>query len=358
MTNKAIGTELKRNAVIDEKKMQVAKLVGLSKVEVDYETIPSVKPNEVLVRVEAVGICGSDIHYYKHGHIGKRQVQYPHIQGHECSGVIVKVGDQVTKFSIGDRVTLEPGVPCRTCEVCKSGKYNLCDKVVFLSTPPYKGTLRQFVSHPEDFVYPIPKELPFELATLAEPLSVTIHALTRANLKPGQKVLITGMGPVGLMTVCAARYFNAGEIIVTDMVSNKLGVAKKLGATETIKIPNDVIKEDYFDLVIETSGSGHAIKSAVSALKKGGKLVTIGFPPSDVAIDLTLMLQKEIDLLTVYRYVNTFPLSIEILTQLKEVVGEVITSTYPLEQISIAMETASDHKTGSIKVIVYPNTSK
>ncbi len=358
MTKTVIGNEHALNEMNDNQKMQVARLIGLSKVVVDYDTVPNLLPNEVLIKVEAVGICGSDIHYYQHGHIGKRQVQYPHIQGHECSGVIVQIGDQVTRFKIGDRVTVEPGTPCRTCENCRSGKYNLCDEVIFLSTPPHKGTLRQYISQPEDFVFPIPDSLSFEEATLAEPLSVAIHALNRAKLQPGMKVLITGMGPVGLMTVCAANYFNADEIIVTDMLSNKLEVAKKLGATGTVQVPNGEIKVNYFDVVVETSGSKHAIENGILALKKGGKLVSIGFPQGEVPLDLTLMLQKEIDLLTVYRYVNAFPLSIKVLNEMKEVLGEVITSTYPLEEISNAMETASNASSGTIKVIVYPNVNK
>ncbi|RTQ95097.1 NAD(P)-dependent alcohol dehydrogenase [Lysinibacillus telephonicus] len=359
MTKTVIGSESTVNEVGCNQQMQVANLIEQSKVVVGYDTIPRLLPNEVLIKVEAVGICGSDIHYYKHGHIGKRQVKYPHIQGHECSGVIVQVGEKVTKFSIGDRVTVEPGIPCKTCENCRSGKYNLCEKVIFLSTPPHKGTLRQFINHPEDFVFSIPDSLSFEEATLAEPLSVAIHALNRANIQPGKKVLITGMGPVGLMTVCAANYFNADEITVTDMLLNKLEVAKKLGATETVQVPSEVIKDNYYDLVIETSGSKHAIQSGILSLKKGGKFVSIGFPPtSETPLDLTLMLQKEVDLLTVYRYVNTFPLSIKVLTQMKDVLGEVITSTYPLGEISKAMKTASDLSSGSIKVIVYPNADE
>ncbi len=339
-------------------KMQVASLVGLSQVVVDYDTIPDVLPNEVLVKVEAVGICGSDIHYYQHGHIGARKVQYPHIQGHEFAGTVVEVGEQVTNFAVGDRVTVEPGVPCRMCEKCRSGKYNLCDQVVFLSTPPHKGALRQYISHPEDFVFPIPDELTFEEATLAEPLSVAIHALKRANLRPGMRILITGMGPVGLMCVCAASFYNASEIVVTDMVKHKLQVATELGATSTIEIPLETIPEDYFDIVIETSGARPALQSGIRALKKGGKLVSIGFPKdAEVPIDLTMMLQRELDLITVYRYANTFPLAISILKELKEVVGTVITSTFELEHIDEAMKKATETHLDSIKVIVYPNKS-
>ncbi len=338
--------------------MKVANLVELSKVEVGYEEIPSIAPNEVLIKVEAVGICGSDIHYYKHGHIGKRTVQYPHIQGHECAGTVVEVGSHVTKFSIGDRVAVEPGVPCRTCEKCRSGKYNLCDEVVFLSTPPYKGTLRQYINHPEDYVFSIPDSLTFEEATLAEPLSVGIHALNRANLKPGMKVLIMGMGPVGLMAVAATNYFNAEEIAVTDMVSHKLEVAKSLGATQTIEVSKQEIVENYFDVVIETSGAEQALASAVNSLKKGGKLVSIGFPrQQNVTLDLTTMLQKEIDLLTVYRYANAFPLAIKILNKLKDITSNIITSTYVLDDISGAMEKACETHLDTIKVIVYLNES-
>ncbi|WP_246097072.1 NAD(P)-dependent alcohol dehydrogenase [Psychrobacillus soli] len=339
--------------------MKVANLVEISKVEVGYEEIPSISPNEVLIKINAVGVCGSDIHYYKHGHIGKRTVQYPHIQGHECAGTIVKIGSDVTKFSIGDRVAVEPGVPCRICEKCRSGKYNLCDKVIFLSTPPYKGALRQYISHPEDYVFLIPDSLTFEEATLAEPLSVGIHALNRANLKPGMKVLIMGMGPVGLMAVAATSYFNAEEIAVTDIVKHKLEVAKSLGATQTIEVAKQEIAEHYFDLVLETSGAEQALAAAINSLKKGGKLVSIGFPhQQNVTLDLTTMLQKEIDLLTVYRYANTFPLAINILTELKDVIGNIITSTYVLDDISDAMEKACETQLDTIKVIVYPHLPK
>ncbi|WP_154661480.1 NAD(P)-dependent alcohol dehydrogenase [Bacillus ndiopicus] len=344
-------------SIVDRsQKMQVASLTGLSQVEVDYDTIPNLLPNEVLVKVEAVGICGSDIHYYQHGHIGTRTVQYPHIQGHEFAGTVVEIGSKVTNFTVGDRVTVEPGVPCRTCEKCRNGKYNLCDKVIFLSTPPHKGALRQYISHPEDFVFLIPDELTFEEATLAEPLSVAIHALRRANLRPGMRILITGMGPVGLMCVCAASYYNASEIFVTDMVEHKLQVATELGATDTVKIPSEVIPEDYFDIVIETSGAKSAVQSGIRALKKGGKFVSIGFPKdAEVPIDLTLMLQRELDLITVYRYANTFPLAISILKDLKDVIGAVITSTFELKDISEAMKKATETHLDSIKVIVYPN---
>lgn len=240
--NEVIDVKGKSSHIPDT--MKAAYLKQVKEVEVEKIKVPSVSGKEVLVKMMAVGICGSDTHYFNHGSIGKRMVQFPHIQGHECAGEIVAIGEEVTRFNVGDRVAIEPGVPCNTCEWCKLGKYNLCPEVQFLSTPPVKGAFVQYLKHREDFLFQIPDELSYEVATLAEPLSVGIHAFKRGSLEPGQTVFISGMGPVGLMAILAAKSFGAKHIIVSDLEELRLETAKKFGATEIINIIEEELESD------------------------------------------------------------------------------------------------------------------
>lgn len=363
MSNFSVSSDRKIETVVPDK-MKVAYLTGLSKVGVGLGTVPEVTGKDVLVKVMAVGICGSDVHYYTHGRIGQRKVQYPHIQGHECAGVIVAIGDQVSRFQIGDRVAIEPGVPCLTCHWCKDGRYNLCPDVQFLSTPPVKGAFVQYLKHREDFIFPIPDQLSFENATLAEPLSVGIHAVKRGGLQPGETVLISGMGPVGLTTLIAAKAFGAKEIIVSDMEPLRLEAAKKLGATRAVNIATEnlgaVVQEVTgglgVDMVLETSGNVKALQSSIDMTKRGGGVVVIGFPQTEeVPINVTLMLQKEINLHSVYRYTNTYPLAISLLESLGSQTEHIITDRYSFDDIQEAMQQATINRSGSLKVMVYPN---
>ena len=344
--------------------MKAAYLQGPLEVSVRNEEVPKVTGKDVLIKVMAVGICGSDVHYFAHGRIGKRKVQYPHIQGHECAGIVVALGEQVKKFKIGDRVAVEPGVACQTCNWCKEGRYNLCPDVQFLSTPPVKGAFVQYLTHREDYLFPIPDHLSFENATLAEPLSVGLHAVKRGGLQPGATVLISGMGPVGLMAIIAAKAFGAKEIIVSDMEPLRLEAAKKLGATRIVNIASDAIGEVVeeatlglgVDMVLETSGNVGALQSSIELTKRGGAVVVIGFPAKDaVPLNIILMLQKEIDFYSVYRYTNTYPLAISLLESLGSQVEHMITDEYSIDEIQVAMDQANTNRSGSLKVMVYPN---
>ncbi|MEJ8543867.1 NAD(P)-dependent alcohol dehydrogenase [Brevibacillus borstelensis] len=333
-------------------------------VRVGQIPVPKVSGTDVLIKVEAVGVCGSDVHYYAHGRIGKRFVQYPHIQGHECAGVVVAIGEKVTRFQVGDRVAVEPGVTCMGCKWCREGRYNLCPDVQFLSTPPVKGAFVQYLVHREDFLSPIPDHLSFEAATLAEPLSVGIHAVKRGGLAPGDTVAVIGMGPVGLMTVIAAKAFGAKEIVACDMEPLRLQAARKLGATRLVNVGEKNVEDEIafvteglgVDMVLETSGNDKALQSAIGLAKRGGSLVVIGFPArEEVPLNVTLMLQKEIDLYSVYRYTNTYSLAIQLLASGEYPVDQIITDRYSLDDIQQAMEQARTNRSGSLKVMVYPN---
>jgi L-iditol 2-dehydrogenase len=328
--------------------------------------VPSLKPNEVLVKVMAVGVCGSDIHYYEHGRIGSYVVEKPIILGHECSGIVAACGHQVTRFKPGDRVAVEPGVTCGRCEACKEGRYNLCPDVQFLATPPVDGAFCQYIAHPEDFLFPIPDSLTFEEAALNEPFSVGIHALNRAGFQPGWDVAIIGMGPVGLMAVAAAKAFGANQIIVSDLELNRLEAALKLGATDLIYPEvTDAAAEirrisggKGVHLAIETAGHPRALETAMNSVRRGGKLSIVGLPPVDkVGFNVPFICDNEIDIYGIFRYVNTYPRGITFLSNTSTDIASLITDRYPLELAQEAMERARTNKAGSLKVMVYPNSN-
>lgn len=345
-------------------KMNIALLNEPYDIEIKEVDVPEIGPEDVLVKVMAVGVCGSDVHYYAHGSVGEFVVKEPLILGHECSGKVVAVGAEVTNFQEGDRVAIEPGVPCGRCEHCREGKYNLCSHVVFLATPPVDGAFCQYLSHPADFLYHIPDDLTYEQATLNEPFSVGLQACKRAQVKAGSTVVIMGMGPVGLMTVLAAKSFGATRIIVSDLEEKRLEEAKELGATHTINIKDDDVLERIeaitggkgVDYAIETAGNPTALKNSVSALKNGGTLAIVGLTQQDeVGFNAPWIANHELNIVGVFRYENTYEMGIDLLSNTTSDLDTMFTDFYDLEDTKEAMERTRTNKSGSIKVIVYPN---
>jgi len=334
---------------------RVAVLVERSKTQIHHRELPIPSNDEVLVKVESVGICGSDIHYYTEGHIGDRYVTYPHVQGHECAGTIIQVGSLVTNFSVGDRVVLEPSIACGVCEYCKKGTYNLCEHVVFLSTPPHEGLFKEYVTHPSRWTYKLPDAVDFDVGTLVEPLAVALHAFKRGRVSPGAKVLITGMGPIGMMLAVVSDYYNLDEVWGTDLNSRRLEIGMSIGLTHEINPQQEELPSDYFDFVIDTTGVEFVLNQAIMTLKRGGKLISVGFARgSGTSLNLTKMLQKEIDLLSVYRYANDYSLGIKVLEKKQKQLKKVIAKNYSLEEMNEAMEFAADIQNCLGKVIITP----
>jgi len=344
--------------------MKAAILTKQSQIVVEVRPVPQPKADEVLIKVMAVGVCGSDVHYFEHGRIGGAIVRYPMILGHECAGEVVAVGSAVTRLRAGDRVAIEPGVTCGRCDACKSGRYNLCPDVVFYATPPIDGAFAQYVTIREDFAFPIPDSLSYEEASLIEPFSVGIHAAKRTQLQPGSTVAIMGMGPVGLMAVVAAKAFGAGKIIVTDLEPIRLEAALKLGATHAINVREEDAVAKAFeltggrgaDVAWETAGNPRALQTALLSLRRGGKLAIVGLPAeSDIPLNVHAITDREIDIYGVFRYANTYPSAIEFLSSGIADVMTLVTDRYPLAQTHEAMVRAMTNKSGSLKVMVYPN---
>lgn len=344
--------------------MKAAVLQKPMQVTMEELPLPEIGPDEVLVQVMAVGVCGSDVHYYEHGRIGPYVVEKPIILGHECAGIVAACGERATRFSPGDRVAIEPGITCGRCDDCKRGRYNLCRGVQFLATPPVDGAFVQYICHREDFLFPIPDTLSFEAASLNEPFSVGIHALNRAGFRPGQSVAVIGLGPVGLMAVAAAKAFGASRIFASDLEENRLQAAVRLGATDAIGgRSGDAAAEIRrrtdglgADVALETAGHPSALQTALRSLGRGGKLSIIGLPPQpEAGFNVPFLCDNEIDIYGIFRYANTYPQGIRFLSSGLIDSDALITDRYPLEQTGEALERARTNKAGSLKVMVYPN---
>ncbi len=197
--------------------MKAAVLHGPGDIRMQRVSIPGIGPDDVLIEVKTIGVCGSDVHYYVTGRIGRYVVREPLILGHECSGEVVRIGQNVRNVDIGDHVAIEPGVPCRRCRFCKSGRYNLCPDVRFLATPPINGAFAEYVASPCDFVYKLPENMTFAEGALIEPLAVGLHAAKRGQVVPGETVVILGAGTIGLMVLQAVKAYGATRIIAVDL---------------------------------------------------------------------------------------------------------------------------------------------
>jgi len=343
--------------------MKAAVLEEMKKISVQTIEVPMVAANEVLIRVHCIGVCGSDIHYYEHGRIGNYIVEKPIILGHELAGTIAQLGSEVTGFEIGDRVAVEPGVTCGTCSYCKQGRYNLCPKVVFMATPPIDGAWAEYVTIRADFIYKLPVELSFEDGAMLEPLSVGFHALQRAGAKPEHKVLITGLGPIGQLTAVAAQLIGLHQVYGSDVVAYRRELAMQHGFNDVCDPAKDSLEaltdqwtnQEGFDIVIESSGSPHAIASLTKVVKRGGKIVLIGLSAvQSVPICTNDIVDGEIDVLGVFRYANTYPKLISLMQQHPVDLKPYITHEFSLDDIHEALNTSIEQKDSSMKIMIYP----
>lgn len=311
--------------------------------------VPVPGPGEVLVQVKAVGVCGSDIHYFEHGRIADFVVESPLVLGHEASGVVAEVGDGVTDLEIGSTVAMEPGVPCGRCKQCRAGRYNLCPDVRFFATPPIDGAFAEYVVLPRDFVHPVPAGISFDAAALVEPLSVGVWACQKANVSLGTRVLITGGGPIGAVCalVAAAR---GGEVIaVTDVNADRRARIEELGFTALDPAQEDIPEAD---VLLECSGAAPAIDQGIRALAPAGTAVLIGMAPSDtVPIPVGAIQGKEIWLTGTFRYANTYPDAVELVASGRVDLDTLVSASYSLEDAEQAL-THAKRNPADMKVIV------
>lgn len=276
----------------------------------------------------------------------------PVVMGHEASGVVHKVGPAVTRVAAGDRVAIEPGLPCRRCKQCKAGRYNLCSSMQFAASPPNHGTLARFFRSPEDFVYKIPDTVSLEEAVLVEPLSVAVHGARLANLAPGQTVLVQGSGTIGILAAATAKAFGAKAVFVTDINQSKLEVARNLVGCETFipdiaSTPKDEAArfkktmhvEDGVDVVLECTGVEPSVQTGIFASVAGGVVVQIGLGRPDLSIPVLHMCAREIVFKTAWRYApGDYEVALDLLSSGKVSTTSLISSVVPFENAPEAWE--------------------
>ena len=347
-----------------QKTMKVALMVGNNQMELVEREVPTPGDDQVLVKIEYVGICGSDSHIFAVDW-GKR-VTRPHVLGHECAGTVVEVGKNVKNLKIGDKVSLEPGKTCGKCEFCKTGRYNLCPDVIFFGAPntnreQVDGVFLEYVAHDSDLCFKLPDNVSTLEGALIEPLAVGIHAANQGQAHPGQTAVVIGAGCIGLVSLMALKICGVSKVFVTDIMDNRLAKAKELGADEiinsksvdTVTRVKELTDGKGCDLVIDTAGSAFANGQAIAYMKKGATLVFVGYSPDD-RMDLPFRdcLNKEINFKTVFRYRNIYPMAIESVAAGLCDLKKIVTNIYPLDDIQRAMEESITNKADIVKSVI------
>jgi L-iditol 2-dehydrogenase len=337
--------------------MRVALLTRPRSVGIVERPTPRPGPGEVLVRVDAVGVCGSDTHYYDHGRIGRFVVTAPLVLGHEPAGTITELGAGVPAQRVGERVSIEPGIPDGTCRWCLGGRYNLCPAMRFLATPPVDGAFAEYLAVPAAFAHPVPDTLSDDAAALLEPLSVGIWACRRAGITAGSRVLVTGAGPIGLVSAQCALAFGATEVIVSDVDPARRAVAATHGATAVVDPAAAVIEDlpSRPDVLLECSGHPSAAAGGIRALDRGGRAVLVGMGPDELALPLPVVQERELEVTATFRYANTWPTAIALVASGRVAVDGLVTGTYRLDQVEDAL-TAARREPASLKAVVRPQT--
>ncbi|ROW18219.1 hypothetical protein VPNG_00451 [Cytospora leucostoma] len=318
-------------------------------------------PGQVTVAIRSTGICGSDIHFWHAGAIGPMVVGGDHILGHESAGEIIAVHPNVTSLKVGDRVAVEPQVICNECEPCLTGRYNGCEKVDFLSTPPVPGLLRRYVNHPAVWCHKI-GNMSYENGALLEPLSVALAGIKRAQITVGDPVLICGAGPIGLITLAVVKAAGASPIVITDIAEERLKFAKEFEPSViTHKVERASPEESAKAIVksfggiepslaIECTGVESSVNAAIWASKFGGKVFIIGVGKDQINIEFMRASVREVDIQLQYRYSNTWPRAIRLIENGVIDLSKLVTHRFPLEDALKAFETSADPRTGAIKV--------
>jgi L-iditol 2-dehydrogenase len=334
--------------------MRASVLSGPSTIELQERPVPVPADDEVLVQVGSVGVCGSDVHYYKHGRIADMVVEGPLVLGHEVGGRIVDVGRDVPRDRVGERVALEPQRPCRRCHYCKTGQLNLCPQMEFFATPPIDGAFCDYVTVPTDFAHRVPDSLSDAAVGLLEPLSVGIWANHKAGTTAGSKVFITGGGPIGALAGMAARAMGATEIIVSDPVeSRRQRVTELVGATAVDPREGFDPSSLEADVFLECAGPTRALLDGIKAVRPGGTIVLVGNGEDEVTLPIREIQNREVVLTGIFRYVNTWPTAIGLAAGGQVDLDALVTAQFGLDEVEAALTSVDDPT--SMKSVVVVN---
>ncbi len=341
--------------------MKVAVMNGIGKMGYEERPIPVPADDEVLVKLDYVGICGSDMHYYEMGRIGDYVVEPPFVLGHEPGGVVVEVGKNVTHLKVGDKVALEPGKTCGKCKFCREGKYNLCPDVVFFATPPVDGVFQEYVAHEANLCFKLPENMSTLEGALIEPLAVGFHAANQGEAHVGQTAVVFGAGCIGLVSAMALKARGVSRVYVVDIMEKRLEKALELGADGVINSmkediferTNEITGGEGFDLAIETAGTEITTNQAIQLVRKGSNIVLVGYGKTGMMnMMMSLALDKEVTFKTVFRYRHIYPMAIEAVAQGKVNLKGIATHIFDFDDIQTAMDRSVQEKAEIVKAVV------
>ena len=334
--------------------MTASVLRGIGDIALEERPVPDCAPDEVLVKVSSVGVCGSDVHYYQHGRIGDYVVSAPLVLGHEVSGVIVAVGSSVEPARVGQRVAIEPQRACRSCEFCRAGAYNLCPSMEFYATPPIDGAFCEYVIIQDDFAFEVPDSISDHAAALMEPLSVGIAAAQKGGIKVGDTVLIAGGGPIGVIAAQVARAFGAVNVVVADINPARRELASKYGA-RVVDPAVDSTEGLGAHVFIDASGATAAILNGIRSVRPGGTVVLVG-SADEIPLSVPQVAMREVNVTGTFRYTNTWPIARDLLATGQAELDSLVTHEYGLEQVEEAL--TGEGATDSLKRMVLPGVRR
>lgn len=342
--------------------MKAFVLTGINQIELRDIPMPGIKsPNDVLLKITAVGVCGSDIHYYKMGKIGSQVVKYPFIVGHECAGLVEKLGASVKRVAPGDRVAIEPAMSCGQCDQCLSGRPHTCRKLRFLGCPGQaEGCLAEYLVMPQECCYPVGHGMSAEQAALSEPLAIGFYATKKAQPLKGANVAILGCGPIGLSVMVCARVMGAAQIFVTDLIKERLNTALAHGADwggnpENENIVEKITGQNPFlmDTVFECCGDQSALDQAIELLKPGGKLILVGIPETDrISVIIDKARRKEICIQNIRRQCECLHPTLSLMERGKLNADFMITHRFNFSETRKAFDLVAGYSDGVVKAMI------
>lgn len=330
--------------------MRAAVLVGPGRIEMEERPVPSPAPDDVLVKITAVGVCGSDTHYYRHGRVGSFVVDGPLVLGHEAAGTIVGVGAGVDRTRLGQRVSIEPQRPDTDSDETRRGDYNLCPHMRFFGTPPVDGAFCDYVAIGAAFAHPVPDAVTDEAAALCEPLSVGIAAIRKSRLVAGARILIAGAGPIGVVVAQVARAYGASEIFVSDPDEARRDQALAFGATTVLDPTTTALGDLRVDAFIDASGAPQAVAAGIRAVRPAGTVVLVGSGAESMTLPTQVIQNREQILTGVFRYADTWPTAISLVQSGRVDLDAMVTGRFPLERAAEALD--SDRVPGTVKTVV------
>ncbi len=343
--------------------MKAMQLTGILKMEMNDVPDPVIiKNNDVLIKIKVVAVCGSDVHYYESGRIGSQVVKYPFTVGHECAGVVERIGPEVKKVKPGNKIAIEPAMSCGNCDQCKSGRPHTCRNLKFLGCPGQaSGSLSEYIVIPEECCFPLPENISFEEAAIAEPLSIGIYAIKRSNPRKNHNIGILGFGPIGMSVMLAAKNKGCIDFFITDRIDARLCIAQQEGAINYVNINNSDPVQEFLknaplglDIIYECCGKQEAMENALDLIKPGGLIVLIGIPSFDYwKFSADKIRRKEIVLINIRRQNHCVQKAIDNIAVEKINVKRMTTHRFSFEKSKDAFDLVHNYKDGVMKAIIY-----